>query len=70
MKRAGFRPERGVGHILMRFFRHLFRLLKDFGLFAWHHKAWWILPLVVMLLLLSALIFVGQSAAPFIYTLF
>lgn len=54
----------------MRFFRHLFRLLREFGLFAWHNKAWWIIPIVLMLLLLSGLIFVGQSAAPFIYTLF
>ncbi len=54
----------------MRFFRHLGRLLKEFGLFAWHNKAWWIIPIILMLLLLSGLIFAGQSAAPFIYTLF
>jgi hypothetical protein len=54
----------------MRFLRHLGLLLKEFGLFAWHNKAWWIIPIILTLLLLSALIFVGQSAAPFIYTLF
>ncbi len=54
----------------MRFLRHLGRLLKEFGLFAWHNKAWWIIPIILMVLLLSALIVVGQSAAPFIYTLF
>lgn len=54
----------------MRFFKHLLRLLKEFGLFAWHNKAWWIIPIVLMLLLMGALVFVGQSTAPFIYTLF
>lgn len=54
----------------MRFLRHLFRLLKEFGLFAWHNKAWWIIPIILTLLLLSALIFATQSAAPFIYTFF
>jgi hypothetical protein len=54
----------------MRFLRHLGRLLLEIGLFAWHNKAWWIVPIVVILLLMAALIFMGQSAAPFIYTLF
>lgn len=54
----------------MRFLRHLGRLLKEFGMFAWHNKAWWIIPIVLVLLLLAAMIVVGQSAAPFIYTLF
>ncbi len=55
----------------MRFLRHLGRLLKDFFGFAWHNKAWWIIPIVLVLLLLSLLIFAGSSAAPaFIYTLF
>ncbi len=54
----------------MRFLRHLGQLLKEFGQFAWHNKAWWIIPIILVLLLLAAMIFVGQSAAPFIYTLF
>ncbi len=54
----------------MRLVRHLLLLLKEFGLFAWHNKAWWIIPLILMLLLLSAFIFAGQSMAPYIYTLF
>ena len=54
----------------MRFIRHLVLLLKEFGLFAWHNKAWWIVPIVLLFLLLGALVFVGQSAAPFIYTMF
>lgn len=54
----------------MRFFRHLGTLLKEIGEFAWHNKAWWIVPIVVILLLLGLLVIAGQSAAPFIYTLF
>jgi hypothetical protein len=54
----------------MKILKYLGRLLKEFGEFAWQNKAWWIVPVVVVLLLLSLLIFVGSSAAPFIYTLF
>ena len=54
----------------MRFIRHLFLLLREFVQFAWHNKAWWIVPIVLLFLLLGALVFVGQTAAPFIYTLF
>jgi hypothetical protein len=50
--------------------KYLGRLMKEFLGFAWHNKAWWIVPLVVVLLLMAALIFVGQTTAPFIYTLF
>jgi hypothetical protein len=54
----------------MRVLRHLGYLLRDVFGFAWHHKAWWIVPMVLVLLLLGLLIVVGQSSAPFIYTLF
>lgn len=54
----------------MRFLKYLGRLLKEFLGFAWQNKAWWIIPIVLVLLLLAFLIFAGQSAAPFIYTLF
>jgi hypothetical protein len=54
----------------MRFLKHLYLLLKEFGEFAWHNKAWWIVPIVLLLLLVAVLIVAGQSAAPFIYTLF
>ena len=55
---------------IMRFLKHLLRLLKEFGQFAWHNKAWWIIPVVLVLLLLALLIVSGQTVAPFIYTLF
>ncbi len=55
----------------MRFLRHLGRLLKEFGLFAWQNKAWWLIPIVLVLLLLGLLVFAGQTTLPaFIYTLF
>ena len=54
----------------MRFLKHLLRLLKEFGQFAWHNKAWWIVPVVLVLLLLALVIVSGQTVAPFIYTLF
>ena len=39
--------------------------------FLWANKAWWLAPIVVMLLLVGVLIFLGGTvAAPFIYTLF
>lgn len=43
---------------------------------VWHflreQKAWWLAPIFIMLLLVGALIFFGQSTAlsPFIYALF
>ena len=54
----------------MKMLKYLGTLLKEFGEFAWQNKAWWIVPIVVILLLLSVLIFAGSTAAPFIYTLF
>jgi hypothetical protein len=54
----------------MKTLKYLGQLLKEFGAFAWQNKAWWIVPLVLTLLLLSVLIFTGTAVAPFIYTLF
>jgi len=54
----------------MRFLRHLSALLREFFEFAWHNKAWWIVPIVLVLLLLTVFIVTGSSVAPFIYTLF
>ena len=54
----------------MKMLKYLGHLLKEFLEFAWQNKAWWIIPIVLVLLLLSGLIFVGTSAAPFLYTFF
>jgi K+-transporting ATPase A subunit len=54
----------------MRFLRHLGKLMKEFLGFAWQNKAWWIVPVVLTLLLLTALVVVGQGVVPqFIYTI-
>ncbi|MHC4780109.1 MAG: DUF5989 family protein [Planctomycetota bacterium] len=46
-------------------------IVKEFFLFLKHNKAWWLAPIVIVLLLLIALITLGStSVAPFIYTLF
>jgi len=54
----------------MRLLKHLARLLKEIAGYAWKNKAWWILPVVLVLLVLALLIAAGQTATPFIYTLF
>jgi len=46
------------------------KLMGDLWGFAKENKAWWIVPLVAVLLLGAVLIVAGQGAAPFIYTLF
>ncbi len=47
-------------------------LLKELWLFLRETKAWWLAPILVILVLLSILIFVteGSAVLPFIYTLF
>ena len=54
----------------MKFLKYLLRLLKEIFSFASENKAWWIIPITIMLLLFAALIVVSQASAPFIYTLF
>ena len=55
----------------MRFLKHFGRLLKEFLGFAWHNKAWWIVPMVIVLLFITLLVALGQVAVPsVIYTLF
>jgi len=44
-------------------------LLAEFLDFLRHNKKWWLLPILLVLLLFGALIFLsGTGAAPFIYT--
>jgi len=54
----------------MRVLRHLGTLAGEFWGYAWKHKAWWIVPVMLVLILLALLIATGQASAPFIYTLF
>jgi len=46
-------------------------ILSEFLAFMRHHKAYWMVPIMLVLLLLAALLILGGTgAAPFIYTLF
>ncbi len=54
----------------MRTLKYVGRLLGEFFEFAWQNKAWWIIPIVLVLLVLTIFIVTGSSVAPFIYTLF
>jgi len=47
-------------------------VLMEFWDFLKVRKAWWLAPIIVMLVLIGALIILGQSSviSPFIYALF
>jgi hypothetical protein len=47
-------------------------LFAEFWAFMRVRKKWWLAPIVVMLVMLGALIFLAQASAlsPFIYTVF
>jgi hypothetical protein len=46
-------------------------ILREFWEFLRTNKKWWITPIVIVLLFVTALIYLsGHAAAPFIYTLF
>lgn len=46
------------------------RLFREFLQFARENKAYWIVPLVLMLALATLVIAGSQASAPFVYTLF
>ncbi len=50
--------------------RYSATLAKEFLEFARTHKAYWIVPLLLVLGLVGILIAAGQVSAPFIYTIF
>lgn len=54
----------------MRALRYFVRLVTEFFGFAWQNKAWWIVPVALVLLLLGVVIAVGTGALPFIYATF
>ncbi len=54
----------------MNFFKYLLSMLKEMFIFSWRKKIWWLVPLVVIFLAMGLLIVVGETSAPFIYTLF
>jgi hypothetical protein len=48
------------------------RIAGELLSFFWKNKAWWLTPVVVLLLIVSVLAIAAQTSAiaPFIYTLF
>ncbi len=46
------------------------KLARQFFRFAMERKAYWILPLIMLLGLVSLLVITGQAGAPLLYTLF
>ncbi len=50
--------------------RHAGSLMREIWRFARQNKAWWIVPTILILMILTLLVFSGQTVAPFIYTLF
>ena len=49
--------------------RHVTKVFGDLVRFAGENKAYWIVPLVVVLGLLALVVFTGQAVTPFVYTL-
>jgi hypothetical protein len=55
----------------MRYFKYIGRLFREIGGYAMEHKVWWLIPLVLLLVVISLFILVGQGVTlPFVYTLF
>lgn len=54
----------------MRPLKNLLALLRELWAFAREHKAWWLIPIVLILLLVGGLIVGVSTISPFIYSLF
>ncbi len=52
--------------------RAIMSTLQELFSFLWANKMWWMMPIVLILLLFSGLMFLAQTSAlaPFVYTLF
>ncbi|MFC1643681.1 DUF5989 family protein [Chlamydiota bacterium] len=50
----------------------IFKTIKEFCIFFWKRKLFWMAPVIIILLLLGILLILssGSALAPFIYTLF
>lgn len=54
----------------MRTLKSLTRFLRELVAFAGENKMWWLVPLVLVLALASALVLMSPAALPMVYTLF
>jgi hypothetical protein len=60
-----------VSDVDVEFARSSAGFIGDVLYFARHHKKWWMIPILSLLLMFGALMLLGgTAAAPFIYTLF
>ncbi len=55
---------------MIRAGRHLLLLLSEIGRYAWEYRAWWIVPVTILLLLSALLVVVAGKTAPLIYAIF
>jgi hypothetical protein len=51
-------------------FGHILTLFREVGEVALANKAWWLVPIVFILLAVAGIVTLGSSATPLIYTLF
>jgi len=54
----------------VRYARYFLSLAGEVFAFAREHKAYWIVPVAVILALVLLLVVTSQGAAPFLYTIF
>lgn len=54
----------------MKKLKYLGRLMGEIWGYAWKHSAWWLIPLVLILIVFALLIGVVQNSIPWMYTLF
>lgn len=54
----------------MRLLHHFFAFVRDLFAFARENKAWWIVPVVALLLAVGAVVVSVSAISPFIYSLF
>jgi len=50
--------------------RDIARVAGSTWRFARQHRVWWLVPLLALLALTALLLAAGQTASPFVYTLF
>jgi len=55
---------------LGRRLRHAGGLLRDVCAYAWIYRAWWVIPVVTVLLLLGLLVVAGTHTFVLVYALF
>ena len=64
---------KGTGMLkILKRFKSVISLLREFWSFMRMQKKWWLAPLVVILILMGVLIILteGSALAPFIYAIF